>query len=326
MSPAIHNAAFDETGHDGVYLPLLVNPGYESFKAFMESFLPFEALDLSGLSVTLPHKENALRYLKEKGAEVEPLARADRRGEHDRHRPRDGGEPKLRGINTDYAAILDSITDKLGITRERPGGLPRRRDRRRRHRAHRRRGAGRTTARPSSSTTARKDRADALAAEFNGKTGKVVAAPMEKLCDSCCQVYVNTTCVGMHPNVDASPLGDAPPKFTPDTLVFDTVYNPPKTKLLQQAEAAGAKTDRRHRDVRPPGGGAVRGVDRAGRARRHDAPRRRAAPRPIIRYAPHRPCSRASCRLNPASRHQQANVLVRLPRVSDVIPWEQRPC
>ena len=38
MSPAIHNAAFDETGYDGVYLPLLVNAGYESFKAFMESF------------------------------------------------------------------------------------------------------------------------------------------------------------------------------------------------------------------------------------------------------------------------------------------------
>ena len=56
MSPAVHNAAFDETGHDGVYLPLLVNPGYESFKAFMESFVPFEGLDLSGLSVTLPHK------------------------------------------------------------------------------------------------------------------------------------------------------------------------------------------------------------------------------------------------------------------------------
>src|SRR5437867_6115555 len=32
MSPAVHNAAFDRTGHDGVYLPPLVHPGYESFK------------------------------------------------------------------------------------------------------------------------------------------------------------------------------------------------------------------------------------------------------------------------------------------------------
>jgi 3-dehydroquinate dehydratase/shikimate dehydrogenase len=74
MSPAIHNAAFDTVGHDGVYLPMLVQPGYESFKAFMESFLAFAPLDLSGLSVTIPHKENALRYLKERGADVEPLA------------------------------------------------------------------------------------------------------------------------------------------------------------------------------------------------------------------------------------------------------------
>src|SRR5581483_835404 len=74
MSPAIHNAAFDQAGYDGVYLPLLVNAGYESFKAFMESFVAFEGLHLSGLSVTIPHKENALRYLQEKGAEIEELA------------------------------------------------------------------------------------------------------------------------------------------------------------------------------------------------------------------------------------------------------------
>jgi 3-dehydroquinate dehydratase / shikimate dehydrogenase len=49
MSPAIHNASFDATGYDGVYLPMLVNPGYESFKAFMESFLAFGPLHLSGL-------------------------------------------------------------------------------------------------------------------------------------------------------------------------------------------------------------------------------------------------------------------------------------
>src|SRR5207247_873510 len=110
MSPAIHNACFTDVDHDGVYLPMLVEPGYESFKAFMESFLNFEGLDLSGLSVTLPHKENALRYLKEKGAEIEPLAEAigavntiiispspctqgAGRGE--------GQPPTLKGINTD---------------------------------------------------------------------------------------------------------------------------------------------------------------------------------------------------------------------------------
>ena len=78
MSPAIHNAGFEAAGHDGIYLPLLVNPGYESFKAFMETFLAFAPLDMAGLSITIPHKENALRYLKEKNAEIEPLAEVDR--------------------------------------------------------------------------------------------------------------------------------------------------------------------------------------------------------------------------------------------------------
>jgi shikimate 5-dehydrogenase len=65
---------------------------------------------------------------------------------------------------------------------------------------------------------------------------------MEKLCDSCCHVYINTTSVGMHPNVDASPLGDKPPTTDEQTVVFDTIYNPMQTKLLAYAESRGAKT------------------------------------------------------------------------------------
>ncbi|HTL29243.1 MAG TPA: type I 3-dehydroquinate dehydratase [Tepidisphaeraceae bacterium] len=248
MSPAIHNAAFERVGHDGVYLPMLVNAGYESFKAFMESFLAFEPLHLSGLSVTLPHKENALRYLKEKGAEVEDLA--ERIGAVNTIIiERTGGrltsarsvEPSLRGINTDYAAILDSITDKLGITREHLKDY--------RVAVIGAGGTGRTAVAALAHYGATVvvynrtfERAEELAKEFNGHSGKVVAARMEKLCDSCCQIYINTTSVGMHPKVDESPFGDTPPKFTSDTVVFDTIYNPMKTKLLQHAEQSGAKT------------------------------------------------------------------------------------
>jgi 3-dehydroquinate dehydratase/shikimate dehydrogenase len=236
MSPAIHNAGFDAVGHDGVYLPLLVNPGYESFKAFMESFLAFEPLHLSGLSITLPHKENALRYLKEKGAEVEELA--ERIGTVNTIVIDNG---KLRGFNTDYAAILDTITTALGVTREdlaekRVGVIGAG-------------GTGRTAVAALAECGATvvvynrtMERAEALAQEFNSRRGKVVAARMEKLCDSCCHVFVNTTSVGMHPRIDESPLGERAPNFSSDTLVFDTIYNPMETKLLQQAKAAGAKT------------------------------------------------------------------------------------
>ena len=240
MSPAIHNAAFAETGHDGVYVPLLVNPGYESFKAFMETFLAFEPLHLSGLSVTIPHKENCLRYLQEKGAEVEPLALAI--GAVNTviiERPA-GAAPRLRGMNTDYAAILDSITDALAIPRDALKDY--------RVAVIGAGGTGRTAVAALAHYGATvviynrtRDKADALAAEFNGRSGKVVSAAIEKLCDSCCQIYLNTTSVGMHPNVDASPFDAGTPQLTPGTLVFDAVYNPPRTKFLAVAESQGAR-------------------------------------------------------------------------------------
>ncbi len=237
MSPAIHNAAFDRISYDGVYLPLLVNEGYESFKAFMESFLAFKPLHLSGLSITIPHKENALRYLKERDADVEELAH--RIGAVNTILIDSAGV--LRGLNTDYAAILDSITSALQITRERLADY--------RIAVIGAGGTGRTAVAALAHYGATvviynrtHERSEALAAEFTGRSGKVVAGPMDKLCDSCCHIYINTTSVGMHPNVNASPLGTSPANFTAETLVFDAVYNPQRTKFLRQAEAAGAKT------------------------------------------------------------------------------------
>lgn len=57
-------------------------------------------------------------------------------------------------------------------------------------------------------------------------------------------LLINTTpvgMVGMHPDVDASPLpeGVILPAYL---IVFDMVYNPQKTRLLQQAERAGARS------------------------------------------------------------------------------------
>jgi 3-dehydroquinate dehydratase/shikimate dehydrogenase len=247
MSPALHNAAFDHVHHDGVYVPLLVNEGYESFKAFMETFLAFQPLHLSGLSITIPHKENALRYLQEKAAAIDPLAQSigalntivvD-------HPSSLNPEPRtlnpLRGFSTDYSAILDSITSALNITRDDLKNY--------RVAVLGAGGTGRTAVAALAHYGATvvcynrtRAKADALAAEFTGKTGRVVAADFAKIGDSCCQIFLNTTSVGMHPKVDASPLDGLDVTFTPDTLVFDTIYNPIETKLLKQAKAAGAKT------------------------------------------------------------------------------------
>ncbi|MCD6365898.1 MAG: type I 3-dehydroquinate dehydratase, partial [Planctomycetes bacterium] len=65
MSPAIHNAAFDACGVDSLYVPLLIQPGADNFNRFMDELLKRPWLDWRGLSVTIPHKENALAYLGE---------------------------------------------------------------------------------------------------------------------------------------------------------------------------------------------------------------------------------------------------------------------
>jgi len=234
MSPAIHNAAFDALRYDGVYLPMLVEPSYESFKAFMETFVKFTPLDLSGLSVTIPHKGNALRYLQGKSAEIEELAL--RIGAVNTIKIDSG---KLRGSNTDYSAMLDSIIQAAGIGRDRLKDL--------RFGVIGAGGAGRAAVAALAHYGAAvqvcdvlPDRAKALADEFGGPGGKVAALELRRFGD--CDVWINASPIGMHPNVDQSPLGEHEPRWSSKTIVFDVVYNPMKTKFLSQAEAAGAKT------------------------------------------------------------------------------------
>ena len=147
MSPAIHNAAFDAVGHDGVYLPMLVNPGYESFKAFMESFLAFEPLDLPGCrSRSRTRKTRCVSEGKRRGRSnrsPSASARSTRSSSTAIHSVLSVSPQSSRGINTDYAAILDTHHQHAEHHARRAGGLPRRRHRRRRHRPHRRRGARR---------------------------------------------------------------------------------------------------------------------------------------------------------------------------------------
>ena len=54
-------------------------------------------------------------------------------------------------------------------------------------------------------------------------------------------ILINTTPLGMYPNVDEMPPVDL--KLLPEgALVYDIVYNPAKTKLLQTAESLGYPT------------------------------------------------------------------------------------
>lgn len=237
MSPAIHNAGFDTTGFNGVYLPMPIAPSYESFKATVGDWLAFKNLDFRGASVTIPHKENLLRFVEDMGGEIEPLSAEI--GAANTLVVRD--DDSLYACNSDYAAALDAVCDGMGIKREELAD--------KRVAVIGAGGAARAIVAGFAEYGATvviynrtRSKADALADEMNSKNkaGKVVAADMAKLCDSCCEIYINCTPIGMHPNVDATPMPE--PKFEPGTVVFDTIYNPVETLLLRDAKQAGCVT------------------------------------------------------------------------------------
>jgi 3-dehydroquinate dehydratase / shikimate dehydrogenase len=240
MSPAVHNAGFDAVGYDGVYLPMPIPAAWEHFKATVSSWLAMPSLHFRGTSVTIPHKENLLRFVREQGGEIEPLA--ERIGAANTLAVREDGS--LYAANTDYAAALDAVCDGMGINREDLKGM--------RIAVIGAGGAARAIVAGFAHYGATVvvynrtlEKAQALVDQFDGQSGKVVAARLDKLCDSCCQVFINCTPIGMHPNVDETPMPGAPTGkegWGPGTVMFDTIYNPVQTRLLREARTAGCVT------------------------------------------------------------------------------------
>ncbi len=227
MSPAIHNAAFEAAGVDGLYVPLRIEPGADNFRRFLDAVRERPWTDWRGLSVTIPHKENALAWV---GADrCDELA--VRIGAVNTITSEPDGT--LRGDNTDYAAAMDALCDAMDISREELSG-----------RAVAVLGAGGAAraivaalAHYGAETTVYNrtlSRAEALAGEFGAK-----AAPLDAAARTDAGIVINCTPIGMHPHTDASPLGSIP---DPVEVVFDTIYNPVETRLLRLAEEAGCRT------------------------------------------------------------------------------------
>lgn len=233
LSPHIMNAGFDATDHDGVYLPLPVPDDYVHFKATVGSWLDFAPLDFRGASVTIPHKRNLLKFAAEREAEIEPLAQ--RIGAANTLTVRDDGS--LYVSNTDYAAVLDSVCDTMHIQREGLAG--------KRVAILGAGGAARAAAAGFAHYGAHVtvynrtvEKAQKLAASFD----HVTAAPLDAIATAEADILVNCTPIGMHPNIDATPLAEWPEKLGENTVVFDTIYNPMHTKLLAEAAGRGCVT------------------------------------------------------------------------------------
>jgi 3-dehydroquinate dehydratase / shikimate dehydrogenase len=205
-------------------VPLLIEPGAEPFDRFLDAVLARPWLGWRGLSVTIPHKENALRRVG--GQRCEELARQI--GAVNTVSISPGGE--LRGDNTDYASALDSLCQAMKIERAAMAG--------RRVAVLGAGGAARAVVaglRHYGATVVIYNRTLARAEELASEFG-AAAAPLDAVAGGAEEILVNCTPIGMYPRVDDCPLAAIPPAVK---VVFDTIYTPIETVFLRRAREAG---------------------------------------------------------------------------------------
>lgn len=212
LSPAVHNRAFQARRLDAVYLPFLVQP------AHLKDFLTLcDSLPVQGFSVTIPHKLRIMRYLDV----IDPLAR--RIGAVNTVWKKAG---KWRGTNTDAAAVTKPLAKRVKLNRSTVllvgNG-----------------GAARSAAFALGDAGAKvvitgrnPDRVRALAKMCG-------AEPMlkEHLNGKKYDALVHATPMGMWPHMNECFFDGV----VPAEVIFDMVYNPLETQLMQRAKAQGAE-------------------------------------------------------------------------------------
>lgn len=213
LSPQLQNAGFAARDIDAIYLPFLV----ENLRDFLGSIGP---LGIKGFSVTIPHKERILAHL----AGCDPLARAI--GAVNTVIVRGGG--KLYGYNTDYVGVLRTLESRVKLRGGRvlivgAGGAAR--------------AVAFALARAGASVCICARRQKKCEVIANAVGGSLIER--KQLHREVFDAIVNATPVGMYPFEDESPLES---RDLNCKLVFDTIYRPRKTRLLQLAESRGIET------------------------------------------------------------------------------------
>lgn len=219
FSPSVHNACIRNAKLDMLYLPFRVPPEH------LEEFIKIcPELGVRGLSVTIPHKQQILKSLNAIDDNVAGIRAANTVVFRD---------VNAYGYNTDCQAAMTCLIRKLELDpdQEKPfkdirfcimgaGG------------AARAIGFGVMRMGGEISITARDYRKSEELADDLGCQSIDWPTRQNHECD----VLINCTPVGMHPNLDESPF--EADWLTKKMLVFDSVYNPEQTLLIKFARDA----------------------------------------------------------------------------------------
>lgn len=226
LSPAIHNAAFDELGLDFVYVAFRV----EDPRTALAGMRALE--NFRGLSVTIPHKTEIMQYVDEVGEQDRSIGSINTV-------VNEGG--RLIGSGTDGPGALRALAD-AGVETKGKSVLIL--------------GSG-GAARAIAFTLARnagleriaildvdegllRKLSDDLRAGTNARieSAKYSEGSLAKAMKEA-DILLHCTPVGMHPHEEATLV--PPAMFRPGQAVFDIVYNPLETRLLRDARSRGLK-------------------------------------------------------------------------------------
>ncbi|MBL7084489.1 MAG: shikimate dehydrogenase [Candidatus Omnitrophica bacterium] len=222
-SAAMHNAAFEELGIDACYELFELKPENlgEEFKELVEQ-------GVCGFNVTVPHKEKIIEFLDR----VEPQAQLI--GAVNTIKVDE--DKATKGFNTDGLGFIRHLTQVLGWDpKDRQISIL---------------GAGgsaKAVATQLAKSRAKiislfdvdeakaKQLASKLQANFSDCKVRLVGQANDLLQDNC-DLLVNATPVGMH---KGDRLVFDPEYLHPKLIVYDLVYNPAETPLLQEAKRKG---------------------------------------------------------------------------------------
>ncbi len=226
FSPAMHNAAFAERGIDAIYVPFPIAP--DEIEVGLRGL---KSAGVRGVNVTLPHKQAVIPLLDEVGEAAVVIGAVN---------TIDFSNGSTRGYNTDWSGFLTDLErynvdiagrDCLvlgagGSARAIVYGLLK--------------GGARVHL-----LARRVVQAQALKDDFSRHIDvtNLHTWTLNDLADvpAVAPLIINTTPLGMWPNVDVS----AWPNGTPvpaGSFVYDLVYNPATTQLMKQGKAARCKT------------------------------------------------------------------------------------
>lgn len=210
FSKNFFNEKFSSEGIDAEYL----NFEIDDINKLMEIISQYN--NLCGLNVTIPYKEQVMQYLDEIDDDARAIGAVNvikiiKNGE----------DLKLKGYNSDVIGFCDSIKPMLSSIHDKALVLG--------------------TGGAAKAVTYGLNKMG-IKTQYVSRRKSAATMTYEELTKAIVQshrIIVNTTPLGMYPNVDACP--DIPYKFiTKSHICYDLTYNPEETVFLKKSKDMGA--------------------------------------------------------------------------------------